>query len=317
MKKLLLITSILYFFIISCSEELREPRFHILVQENDNKTTLRFIISGGEVEDFNWVVTSDLGDETIVTGNDSKVTMFCNGNYTIQMISVRTGEIIETKEQVINIVPNATHNPSSFLFSPRYSFLALGGNTCFSYEWDIDGDGIVDYTDRNFIHRYDTPGIYNTSLRVVTNDGKEAVETNTVLVRNDSPIVEYNGELSCVDYGEIFECFEINDTPLQVTSYFDSFPLVNSTVNCLIDEIREGTWPYNLFQLDYTVIGDTLVFDHLIESFVDRDCSVTLKGYVVLNADQTSFSGPVSISGEYDGTSTGSTSCTWTMDKVD
>lgn len=34
------------------------------------------------------------------------------------------------------------------------------------WEWDIDGDGNVDYAEKNPIHIYETPGSYNVNLYV-------------------------------------------------------------------------------------------------------------------------------------------------------
>jgi len=35
-----------------------------------------------------------------------------------------------------------------------------------SWEWDVDGDGVYDYTEENPSHLYDTPGTYDVTLRI-------------------------------------------------------------------------------------------------------------------------------------------------------
>ena len=35
-----------------------------------------------------------------------------------------------------------------------------------SWEWDVDGDGVYDYTEENPYHLYDTPGSYDVTLRI-------------------------------------------------------------------------------------------------------------------------------------------------------
>ncbi|MCF7911864.1 MAG: T9SS type A sorting domain-containing protein [Candidatus Cloacimonetes bacterium] len=35
-----------------------------------------------------------------------------------------------------------------------------------SWEWDVDGDGVYDYTEENPTHMYDTPGSYDVTLRI-------------------------------------------------------------------------------------------------------------------------------------------------------
>lgn len=39
------------------------------------------------------------------------------------------------------------------------------------YEWDVDGDGITDYTEKgSFWHEYDEPGVYEATLKITNND---------------------------------------------------------------------------------------------------------------------------------------------------
>ena len=51
----------------------------------------------------------------------------------------------------------------------NFSDLSVGAN---SWEWDVDGDDIIDYTDQNPSHNYDQPGTYDVSLTITNNESE-------------------------------------------------------------------------------------------------------------------------------------------------
>ena len=65
-----------------------------------------------------------------------------------------------------------------------------------SWQWDIDNDGSVDYTDQNPIHTYNQPGTYTVALSVTDGGGLSNTETKTdfitancsfIAASNDNP----------------------------------------------------------------------------------------------------------------------------------
>jgi PKD repeat protein/photosystem II stability/assembly factor-like uncharacterized protein len=55
-----------------------------------------------------------------------------------------------------------------------------------SWAWDVDNDGVTDYTTQNPVHTYNSPGLY--SVRLTINSGAaELVKENLILVMSTSP----------------------------------------------------------------------------------------------------------------------------------
>ncbi|WP_091688718.1 NosD domain-containing protein [Methanococcoides vulcani] len=111
--------------------------------------------------------------------------------YTLE-VSTRGTSIILCKEVTVGDIPDQPYTVEvtdegvySFLLPPVADFTAnvtsgkapmtvqftdFSSNAT-SWEWDVNGDGIVDYTTRNPIHTYDMPGIYDVSLNASNLNG--------------------------------------------------------------------------------------------------------------------------------------------------
>gem|GEM_PF-337924 len=66
------------------------------------------------------------------------------------------------------------------------------GDTPLSYEWDVDGDGGVDYTEANPTHIYTVAGTYNVQLRVDDGNGGVGVNNITVYAGNNAADFSFN-----------------------------------------------------------------------------------------------------------------------------
>ena len=42
-----------------------------------------------------------------------------------------------------------------------------------TWEWDVNGDDVIDYTESNFSHTYESPGNYDVSLKI--SNGSETI----------------------------------------------------------------------------------------------------------------------------------------------
>lgn len=76
----------------------------------------------------------------------------------------------------------------------------------FSWEWDLNGDGIVDSTARNPIYTYDSYGIYTVSLKVSNRNGFDSKTKNNYVTTVSFSIDSANPEGSITTYqGDIQE----------------------------------------------------------------------------------------------------------------
>ncbi|MDP8221645.1 MAG: dockerin type I domain-containing protein, partial [Candidatus Stygibacter frigidus] len=65
---------------------------------------------------------------------------------------------------VAGVGSNVQTGPASL--AVQFSSVSYPLNGIESWEWDVDGDGVYDYTDENPYHLYDTPGTYDVTLRI-------------------------------------------------------------------------------------------------------------------------------------------------------
>jgi len=52
------------------------------------------------------------------------------------------------------------------------------------WKWDIDGDGTIEYTEKDPVHIYNESGIYNVSLTILDDNNMSLSDTVTVIVQN-------------------------------------------------------------------------------------------------------------------------------------
>ncbi|WP_299397240.1 putative Ig domain-containing protein [uncultured Gelidibacter sp.] len=64
------------------------------------------------------------------------------------------------------------------------------GDLSLTYEWDVDGNGIVDYTDPNPSHTYTVAGTYNVRLQV--SDGNGGIGVNNITIHAGNNAASFN-----------------------------------------------------------------------------------------------------------------------------
>ena len=69
------------------------------------------------------------------------------------------------------------HSQASPLFQSRFTDLTT--NNANSWEWDFNGDGIVDSNEQNPSHTYEIPGSYTVILRAANGTFGNDTETKT------------------------------------------------------------------------------------------------------------------------------------------
>lgn len=77
-----------------------------------------------------------------------------------------------------------------------------------SWEWDFDGDGVFDSTEENPFHLYNTPGIYDVTLRITV--GGETAETTAADLINVTDGSNITGNLSGI-WLEDFNPYNVTD----------------------------------------------------------------------------------------------------------
>jgi PKD repeat protein len=119
---------------------------------------------------------------------------------------------------------NLTSETGDVLAFSGSNSTASGGSSLILFEWDFDGDSVVDAVGSNVNHQFDLEGEYVVTLKVTDSIGEVDEDSLTVLVMNREPLASFSwlpAEPTVLD--EI----EFNDTSIDldgfVTSWFWDF----------------------------------------------------------------------------------------------
>ena len=155
----------------------------LTIQFNDTSTTLP----------ISWTWTFGDGGTSNIQNASHRYTN--PGNYTVKLtVTNATGSDSEIKTNYITVSPPVVTN-----ISPTAQFTAntiqgqspltvqftqqsvSAGTT--SFTWDMNNDGIVDYTTKNPVHTYQTAGTYTVKLTVTNATGSDSeIKTNYITV---------------------------------------------------------------------------------------------------------------------------------------
>ena len=138
-------------------------------------------IAGGNINSWNW----SFGDNTNSSLQNPSHQYNSSGTYAVQLIVTSGFGCSDTMTQSANVfpMPVADFSSSNVCFNNRTNFfdqsqIAGGGN--FSYTWNF-GDGSTD-TISNPQHQFNTTGIFNVSLNIISANGCSASITRPVNV---------------------------------------------------------------------------------------------------------------------------------------
>jgi gliding motility-associated-like protein len=99
----------------------------------------------------------------------------------------------------VNPIPVAQYNTPYGCADNQIQFIdnsyALGGNII-SWQWDVNGDGTMDYTTNNFAHSYSTPATYQCTLVVTANQGCTDTLVKDIVV-SPNPAVNFSYDPDC------------------------------------------------------------------------------------------------------------------------
>jgi len=107
-------------------------------------------------------------------------------------------------------VVSASANPSSGAVPllVRFNATVTGGDAPLSFEWDIDNDGIVDYTTQDPVHIYNAPGVYTAVVNVTDADGDWDSDTVTVT----ASAVTHNVAVDSLTYTNMLDTIYLYDS---------------------------------------------------------------------------------------------------------
>lgn len=215
------------------------PDFGANVTTGPYPLTVQFMDNSIYAESVVW----DFGDGSVSNEKNPVHTYKERGLYTVTLGAGGNGTTVnKTVQDFINVTiqpfppeanfsVNVTREPAPL----TVSFLDESYNSV-SWEWDIDGDGWVDYIEANPVHTYETAGIYNVSLYVSNAYGNDTeVVKGCINVLTHPVISERNLSKTSVYPGEEF------NVNLNIESAWE---LTNLTV---VEDIPAG---WNLTPID-------------------------------------------------------------------
>lgn len=75
----------------------------------------------------------------------------------------------------------------------QVQFTDQSQNTPTSFAWDVDNNGITDYTTQNPIHVYSNPGTYSVRLTVTSGSGSNSLTMTNMITVNQTPTAQGRG----------------------------------------------------------------------------------------------------------------------------
>lgn len=132
------------------------------------------------------------------------------GTYTVTLSASENGCLAsDTRDVTVVPSPTAAFSASSVPCSGLPVELtdestSDPGNDITTWEWDFDGDNIIDANTPDAIAVFPTPGNYTVSLTVTTANGCTDTHTEQVAV-TESPVVDFTWTDACLNAGIVFD----------------------------------------------------------------------------------------------------------------
>ncbi len=155
------------------------------------------------ISNLNW----DFGDGNTGSGTNINHNYTLPGTYTVKLVATSDFGCEDSTSTPINIydLPTANFGFSEVCFGTNTIFTdssilgtSVNNDSISSWSWDIDSDGLTDYTAENFSHIYPSEGTYNPQLIVNTQQGCSDTVALSVDVR-PLPQVQFTLSDLCLD----------------------------------------------------------------------------------------------------------------------
>ena len=208
----------------------------------DTSDSIIFDASGssdtdGRIQSYDW----DFGDGTtdIITSDATQHLYTAPGDYTVELTVTDNEGATDTETETVSVQSSGGDNTlpmASFTYSPNspetsdtVSFDASGSSdsdgSVVQYEWDVDGDGVIEYSSSmpTVSHSYTSSGTYTVELTVTDDDGDSVSTGKTVFIRspNSPPTASFTYQPDSPDTSDTvsFDASGSSDLDGTITSY--------------------------------------------------------------------------------------------------
>ena len=147
----------------------------------------------GTIVSYTW----NFGDSNVTTVTTPIITHVYTtlGTYTVNLTVTDNDGLEDSVVHLVEVhappVASFTYSPSEPLVGELVTFNSTSSDedgVILSWEWDLDGDGIVDATTENATWTYTTSGTYTVTLTVTDNDGFTDSTTAQITVNAPPPL---------------------------------------------------------------------------------------------------------------------------------
>ena len=234
--------------------------------------------------------TIDFGDGTTETGNvvnnliQTKHSYPSQGTFTLS-ITVTDGISSDTDTVIITVQPFtvkivADKERNKFPLKVNFDANINGGKEPYTFEWDFNGDGIIDSTQRKPTVVFKNKGTFSVLLKVTDSDGDVSTDTVSIKVikiesmpRKIAHINSINFENEFVEAGDnldIFVSFDnngnININNARLTAIIQDLGIRSRTVKAVVGKNKEASKFLTLEIPDYAQPGI-----YYVEIVIDLD----------------------------------------------
>lgn len=209
-------------------------------------------------------------------------TEFSTGQYArIYAIYQASRAVMACPSFNIDIASNFTRDCSDTL-DVTFTDNSVGAT---SWEWDVDGDDVVDYTTQNPAHTYTSSGTYDVALTI-----SDGVETLTKVYQE---YIQVGGE--AISTSEVVLTLLTDDWPAETSWTFS-----DSAGNILYSSPTyvEGTDDFQIFTENFTVATNECYTFEILDSYGDGICCLSGIGSYTL---ETLEGDVIASGGDYGG----------------
>ncbi len=156
--------------------------------------------SGSAITNWDW----DFDGDGVIddTQQNPSYTFVGNGPFNVTLTVTNSTGCTHTV--TLPVTPPAAATPNfAFVAACPGAATALtdqsvvgGGANITNWDWDIDGDGVIDYTTQNPNHVFNTSGVHNVELTVTTNNGCVSTITLPVTIP-EIPVASFQMQNVC------------------------------------------------------------------------------------------------------------------------
>ncbi|WP_299226114.1 T9SS type A sorting domain-containing protein [uncultured Psychroserpens sp.] len=207
-------------------------------------------------------------------------TQFSQGQYArMYAIYQATRDNMACPSISVNMITNASRNCTSL--DVAFTDSSSGAT---SWQWDVDGDDVIDYTTQNPSHTYNTEGVYDVALTI--SNGSETI------TRVFQEIVEFDGTQD-ISTSEINLILTLDDYPTETTWELRDG---NDALLYSGGPYIEGTDDFTTINETFTVASNECYSFTINDSFGDGICCSNGTGSYTLT-DENNF--PITVGGQF------------------